>query len=69
LFVTVIEIEAKQYARIEMGGLLVIFERGPGIPPALVGPDFEERKESLEDDGDDRALKLRISCDSGILMA
>jgi hypothetical protein len=68
LFVTVIEIEAKQYARIEIGGLLVILERGTGIPPAL-DPDFEERKESREDDGEDRSLKLRISCDSGILMA
>lgn len=67
MFVTVIDIEAKQYARIEIGGLFVIFERREG-PPALPGPDFDDRKESREEEGDDRSLKLRISCDSGTLM-
>jgi hypothetical protein len=69
LFVTVIDIEAKQYARIEIGGLFVIFETGKGSPPALPDPDCEERKGSRPDEGDDRPLKFRISCCSGILMA
>jgi hypothetical protein len=51
--VTVIDIDAKQYARIEIGGLFVIFETGI-IPPALFEFDLE-MNESLED-GDDRPL-------------
>jgi hypothetical protein len=46
LFVTVIDIEAKQYARIEIGGLFVMLERGAAMPPFLPEPDLEERKGS-----------------------
>jgi hypothetical protein len=59
--VTVIDIEARQYARMEIGGLFVMFDKGP--PPDLPC-DLEERKDSR---GDGEALKVRISC-SGILM-
>ena len=63
--VTVIEIDAKQYARIEIGGLFVIFERcGCGIEPVL-GLELEARKGSRL--GEERPLKFRIST-SGILM-
>jgi hypothetical protein len=66
LLVTVIDIDAKQYARIEMGGLFVMFETGI-IPPAF--PEFGlEMNGSRCEEGDDRPLKLRISCCSGILM-
>jgi hypothetical protein len=59
--------EAKQYAKMDIGGLFVIFEGN--MPPVLpLLEDFEERKESREDDGDDRPLKFLISS-SGILMA
>jgi len=62
--VTVIEIEAKQYAKIDMGGLFVIFEKWKPPPPDLaLDPD---RKGSRAE-GEDRPLKFRISI-SGILM-
>jgi hypothetical protein len=32
LFVTVIDIEARQYAKMEIGGLFVMFARGEGAP-------------------------------------
>jgi hypothetical protein len=61
LFVTVIDIDAKQYAKIEIGGLFVMLEiAAGGATPPLLDPDFEERKESLED-GDDRPFKSPIS--------
>ena len=43
----VIDMEARQYAKIDMGGLFVMFESGTRLPPALPDPDFEERKGSL----------------------
>jgi len=64
LFTTVIEIDARQYARIEIGGLFVIFETGKGI--TLLG--LPGRKGSRCEPGDECPLKLRISCGSGILM-
>jgi hypothetical protein len=62
--VTVIDIDAKQYARIEIGGLFVIFERGAGVEALEF--DLDARNGSLGE-GDDRPFKLRISI-SGILM-
>jgi hypothetical protein len=64
--VTVIDIEAKQYAKIEIGGLFVIFERGREMPPDLPMVLDEARKGS-RCEGEDRPLKFRIST-SGILM-
>jgi hypothetical protein len=61
LFVTVIDIDARQYAKIEIGGLFVMLEIAAGGAMPLLDPDFEE-KGSLAD-GDDRPLN------SGILMA
>jgi hypothetical protein len=58
--------EAKQYAKIDIPGLFVIFE-GIGIT-LLLDDDLEERKDSRADAGDDRPLKFRFSR-SGILMA
>jgi hypothetical protein len=64
--VTVIDIEAKQYAKIEIGGLFVIFESGSGKPPDFPLGLLEARKGSRSK-GEDRPLKFRISI-SGILM-
>tara|TARA_R110002060_G_scaffold39912_7_gene51126 strand:+ start:2158 stop:2367 length:210 start_codon:yes stop_codon:yes gene_type:complete len=62
LFVTVIDIEARQYARIERGGLFVMLDRGAagGFLGDLVGM----MKGSLAE-GEFRPLKSL----SGILMA
>jgi hypothetical protein len=62
LFVTVIDIDARQYAKMEIGGLFVMLEIAAGGAMPLLDPDLEERKGSLAD-GDDRPLN------SGILMA
>jgi len=67
LFVTVIEIEAKQYARIETGGLFVIFDKGTIDPPDLELDLEEEGRKGSRCEGDDRPLKFRNSI-SGILM-
>jgi hypothetical protein len=59
--VTVIDIDAIQYARIEIGGLFVILETGRGNTAPLLDAAFAGRKGS-------RWPKSRISCDSaGIL--
>lgn len=59
--------EPKQYAKIDSGGLFVIFEgKMPPVLPLL--EDLEENEVSRDDDGDDRPLKFLISS-SGILMA
>lgn len=57
------EIDAKQYARIAIGGLLVILETGSG----KAGVRAFGRKASRED-GEERPLKFRISCCSGTLI-
>jgi len=46
LLTTVMEIDAIQYAMIEIGGLFVIFDTGRGNAPPLVDGDFEPRKGS-----------------------
>ena len=45
MFVTVIEIDAKQYAKMEMGGLFVMFERGLGVEAFEL--DLDPRNGSL----------------------
>jgi hypothetical protein len=64
LLVTVIEIDAKQYAKMEMGGLFVMFETG------IIGLDLFEfdldKKGSRCEDGD-RSPKLRISMEPSSL--
>ena len=60
MFVTVIEIDAKQYAKMEIGGLFVILEMAAGGPAELCRVGDFARKGSLED-GDDRPLYLGIS--------
>ncbi len=66
LFVTVIEIEAKQYARIEIGGLFVMLESTLGAAD-FEGLELDLARKGSRCEGDDRPLKLRIST-SGILM-
>lgn len=44
LLMTVIDIDAAQYARMDIGGLLVIFDTGRGIAATL--GDLAERKGS-----------------------
>lgn len=62
--VTVIDIEAKQYATMENPGLFVMLDTGIGMAPALPEPGFDERN---SDAGEERSLKFRIST-SGILL-
>jgi hypothetical protein len=65
--VTVIDIEAAQYAKMEMGGLFVIFAR-PRWWWALDLVLFVLPRKESRCVGDARPLKLRISI-SGILIA
>lgn len=55
------EIDARQYAKIDMGGLFVMFESAGGAT-FLLGPGLEPKKGSFWE-GDDLPLN------SGILMA